>query len=126
MGITCIASRSGRIAASNFGLRPATIPTGSAIATASTTATSTCVNVSIVSYQMPAVSVGTCSPAITSAAIATVAATRRPPLAQPMPVAAAGHRPPRRVGEEVAHRREHLGDDEVADGLEELDVSLIH
>src|SRR3954467_3657424 len=64
-GMTCIASSNGRMAASNRGLRPATIPTGTAIATASTTATSTCVNVSIVSYQMPDVSVGTWSPATT-------------------------------------------------------------
>src|SRR6185436_18049133 len=60
------------MAASNRGLRPATIPTGSAIATANTTATNTCVNVSMVSYQMPEVSVGTWSPATTSVQSATV------------------------------------------------------
>src|SRR6476469_9730162 len=76
------------MAASKRGLRPATIPTGTATATANTTATSTWVNVSIVSYQMPDVSVGTWSPATISVQIATVAATRRPPLAHPIPVTA--------------------------------------
>ena len=40
---------------------------------------------------------------------------RQPPLAQPMATTAGDHRPPRRVDEHVAHRVEHVDDEEVAE-----------
>ena len=62
-GITCIASSNGRIAAKNRSLRPAMMPTGSAIAIEITTATSTWLSVSIVSTQMlPLAEPSACKP----------------------------------------------------------------
>ena len=74
------------MAALNRLLSPAATPTGNAINMDSRTATSTWLNVSIVSIQIPPLSVSTRIPATTIIAIAHVSATRFPADAQPIAV----------------------------------------